>query len=495
MPDRAPETVRRVRRRLFGARLLAIGFTGLTALLDVLPPGVRYGLARRLSRALLAKPSLLVTLAARSAVPDNEPRLSSPPADPTLAASVKLRCVLATGALDVGGVESVVAMLAKELPKRGVATVVLCSSGGRISESLRRAGVRVIETADGLQVRAALAEAAADVIQLHNAPTHIVEGTVGIGIPIVCVVHNTEIHRRPADWHAAGQIARLAHTTIAVSETVRDHFLRHVVEPGRDADSFGPVLVVPNGAPIHPADRPDVVRYDCRRALAAVLGRDPEEAVVLACLARYDAQKNIPGLIEAFLDAAEQRPRLHLIVAGGVSDWLEFRHADALRTASPHGDHVHLLGPSDSSTLLAGADAFVLDSFFEGWPVAATEAAVAGLPLVLADVGGAAELVGSDGHRGTIVANAAGPASEMGDRAVRRARRRVRHQQNRAAMCEVFVRFHDDVGSWASRRPALAADAQLAFGQDAMVEAHVAALRSAAARQAAVGRPMPLGHR
>ncbi|MGO8610190.1 glycosyltransferase, partial [Rhizobium johnstonii] len=77
-----------------------------------------------------------------------------------------------------------------------------------------------------------------------------------------------------------------------------------------------------------------------------------------------------------------------------------------------------LLGNSDARTLLTAADAFVLDSFFEGWPVAATEAAAFGHPVILSDVGGARELVDRDPRRSVLIPNAAGAADGVSDRRV-----------------------------------------------------------------------------
>ena len=51
--------------------------------------------------------------------------------------------------------------------------------------------------------------------------------------------------------------------------------------------------------------------------------------------------------------------------------------------------------------LLAAADGFVLDSFFEGWSLASMEALFAGVPMVLSEVGGAREQIGDDPSVGT----------------------------------------------------------------------------------------------
>ena len=60
------------------------------------------------------------------------------------------------------------------------------------------------------------------------------------------------------------------------------------------------------------------------------------------------------------------------------------------------------------STLLAGADAFALEFFFEGWSLASVEALFAGLPVVLIKVGWAREQVGDDQRRGLVVSNPLG---------------------------------------------------------------------------------------
>ena len=212
---------------------------------------------------------------------------------------------------------------------------------------------------------------------------------------------------RPAPWRSA---------------TSRpEHHRAHL--PGR-----AHTVVIPNGASASLASRIPS-RTDARERLGRVVGAVLDDDVVLLCLARYDPQKNIPGLVRAFLEAADVDRRLRLVVAGTPGDALEVRRADAVRRAGRSGDRVHLLGASDAAALLAAADVFVLDSFIEGWPVAATEAAAAGLPLVLADAGGAAELAAGRSGRALVVANAAGPAEEVDDRAVRSARR-ARRQPN-----------------------------------------------------------------
>jgi glycosyltransferase involved in cell wall biosynthesis len=103
-------------------------------------------------------------------------------------------------------------------------------------------------------------------------------------------------------------------------------------------------------------------------------------------------------LIEAF--AALGDARAHLIIAGEgslkqeVAGWVERR---GLQT------RIHLLGRRhDIPSILAGSDAFVLASDWEGNPLAVMEAMAAGLPVISTAVGGVPELVQS-GVNGILV--------------------------------------------------------------------------------------------
>ena len=197
---------------------------------------------------------------------------------------------------------------------------------------------------------------------------------------------------------------------------------------------------------------------------------------MFACLARYDAQKNIAGTVASFL-AAARTSRAHLVVAGDPSDWLEYRRADAIRRSHPDGDRVHLLGTSDAATLLCAADAFVLDSFFEGWPLAATEAVSAGLPLVISEAGGAAELVARAAPGSTLVSNASGAAAEVTDGRAAAARRRASRQSNAAAIAAAVTHVAQTVRAQGRSGPP--ADDSFAT----MVAGHAAVVRAAVARR------------
>ncbi len=444
------------------ARLTHVGCVGLAAGADFLAPELRYGHFRTMTK-----------LALRRAAVATVPAPADDGAVDVQARDGRPRVVLATAGLDSGGVEAVVELLARRLPEHGVAVDVLCASGGRVAEFLKGSGTRVVEAAGRAQADAALRALHPDVVQLHSAPGPILEAARAHGAPVVPVVHTTELFRSAADWALQSELAQVAFATVAVSAFVGRQHLDHLQRP-----PAGPLVVIPNGVQAGTVAGA-VERSAARRQVGAALGVDLGDDTLALALARWDPQKNLPGLVAGFLEAAARRPSLRLVVAGRVEDWLELRKTDALRRASRVGDRVHLLAGSHAPTLLAAGDVFVLDSFFEGWPVAATEAAVSGLPLVLAEFGGAVELVGEAARRGVLVPNPAAAGGNVDAGSMRAARRAFR-QRNRRELVAAILAVHDDVGHWRSVRDDLARTAAVELDAGPMVAAHADVLLRAA---------------
>lgn len=444
------------------ARVQVFVFRAVTAMVDAGSLAVRFGVGHAVRRRLLER-----TLVSLTAAPGHLPetassdRLREPrTAQPTV--------VLVTRTLGMGGVEAIVATLAIGLPEHGLDCIVFCEQGGSTADALRALGVVVIEARDEASAASALnAAGPVAAAQLHNAPEHLIAACVACGIPIVPVVHTTDINLSAKDWLRQSELVDRSAAVIAVSETVRA-FYEHYL-PRRPSV---PVTVVSNGVNARISRNSGLARARLGDAIGAEIGK----ATVIACLARYDIQKNIPGLVRAFLDAAGEGHDALLIVAGPVEDWLEYAHADAVRRAHLHSGRVHLLGPSSSLDILDAADVFVLDSFFEGWPVAASEAVMAGLPLVISDVGGAQELAGDKGERGVICENPGAAPATITLAQIRAARRRG-VQTNRAELATAIGAVCQDIPRWRKRRDQLAVDAAQWLGADAMVASHARLLQ------------------
>jgi glycosyltransferase involved in cell wall biosynthesis len=458
------------------ARSAAALWGALVLATDLLPPRVRYGYVHRWTRVAFSSPlQRLTALPAEPVTLRGHPPRIADPGTHAPSASDAVRCLLVADALDIGGIGAVIETLAIGLAEHGVDPVVLCPQDGSRAERLRRSGVEVLIAPDDAAALQAIRDARADVIQLHSAPPPLERAAMNSGLPLIPVMHNTEIHFTRARWARFAALMARSAQAVAVSETVSAFHRRHI------GDSTA-ITVIPNGSPAVPSP-PPAQRRRARAALSNVVGTEIGDDVVFVCLARYDAQKNTAGLVASFAAAighgAEQ---VRLVWAGDPSDAVELRRADAVRrgAAAAAVARIHLLGDSDATTLLAAADVFVLDSFFEGWPMAATEAAAIGLPLVLSDVGGARELIARDAARSVLVPNATGSADRVTDARVRAARWRSVAQSNAAALGAAVSAVAATVRAEQAGAAPGAIDDPDRGGVHAMRTGHAAVIRAAA---------------
>ena len=171
---------------------------------------------------------------------------------------------------------------------------------------------------------------------------------------------------------------------VAVSGGVARELERFL--PGR----HGEVAVIPNGV-----DRDRFAPEPRARAeVRGRLGLASHDLVALFVGGDWD-RKGLRFAIEGVASA----DGWHLVVVGRGD---EIRHRDLARH---HGaaDRVHFAGAtSDPAGYYAAADAFLLPTAYEAFPLVSLEAAAAGLPLLANRVSGVEELV-DDGGNGWFV--------------------------------------------------------------------------------------------
>lgn len=125
------------------------------------------------------------------------------------------------------------------------------------------------------------------------------------------------------------------------------------------------------------------------RSLWEALGI-PEEAFCLLYVGRVSAEKNLTPLAEAFLEALQRKPSLHLIVIGDGP----FR--EELETRLRPCGHAHFTGVLNGEALsraFASADLFVFPSLTDTFGNSVIEALASGLPCLVSDEGGPREIV------------------------------------------------------------------------------------------------------
>ena len=124
---------------------------------------------------------------------------------------------------------------------------------------------------------------------------------------------------------------------------------------------------------------------------------------IILSTGRLAIQKGFQYLIEAAKSVVQNHKNVHFVIAGKG----KLQHALQKQITDAQLDkNVHLIGFKDNITsLLKGADLFVLPSLYEGMPNSLMEALSLGIPAVSTDVNGVSELMKNKEH-GYIVKSA-----------------------------------------------------------------------------------------
>lgn len=165
------------------------------------------------------------------------------------------------------------------------------------------------------------------------------------------------------------------------SRFVADEIVSEVgIDPSR-------VVTIANGAPDLGSDGPGRDAARGRRRAGA-------DRYVLA-VGTVEPRKDLPGLVRAFDQVAEEDPDLHLVVAG-ADGWGADAFSDAVAGAA-HGSRVVRTGRVDDAeraALLRGATVVAYPSIYEGFGLVPLEAMSAGVPVVTTRAGAIPEVVG-----------------------------------------------------------------------------------------------------
>ncbi|MDO9415987.1 glycosyltransferase family 4 protein [Pararhizobium sp.] len=170
---------------------------------------------------------------------------------------------------------------------------------------------------------------------------------------------------------------------------VSDDERRHALSIGVPEDK---IAVVVNGVSPPPAGQRDAIR--------ARFGISPDD-LVYGFVGRLSQQKAPERLMQAFQKIAATVPASHLLMIGFGEQEAELR---ALIGQSGLSGRIHLTADIAGASAMAAFDLLVMPSRYEAMSYVLLEAAAAGRPIVITDVGGASNVV-DNGVNGLIVAN------------------------------------------------------------------------------------------
>ncbi len=419
--------------------------------------------------------------------PLNVPHQFQPPIANALKTKAGLRCLLVTDSLDVGGMDEVVVFLTRGLPRFGVDTAVLHASAngtsdgiptGRLAQQLVESGIETVELAGAAGIRW-LESWRPDVISAHCAPAWVLEAAIRLSIPYVDTLHGQmQLYEFEKDHAKEAKRACGLAGIVAVGDMICRQYLD--LNP-----TFSPerIITIPNG--VDHERRPPVNR-DWARARWGV-----RDEYVFVSLGRHCLQKNTYGLVAGFAEVAALHPEAHLVIAGRVDDVTYFAQVQRFRNSLACRNRIHLRDHfSDPAELLALADGFVLNSFFEAGPLVSMEALHAGVPVVISDVGEARVQVGNGGKRGHLVPNPIGDPLRVNWETIREAR--YVNQINREALVEAMSSLIVNRFSFLDARERLMIESSTRFHPDVCLRSHAEVLTAAANRD--LVRQQPITH-
>jgi phosphatidylinositol alpha-1,6-mannosyltransferase len=323
---------------------------------------------------------------------------------------------------DIGGIETLMAGLAKALARAGEQVRVFAdgrATDNAVYEVTRFAGLKPLR-------RIAKARAVANAARQPGVSGVFAESWKSVGrlpalcVPIVVLAHGAEwpLEPSPDKRRRIVRAAAKAHRIIAVSEYTAARVRAYAPDLADRITVIHP--------PIEPQPAPSATALAAAQALRR--GGGP----LVATLARLEPRKGVDVTLRALADLAPSHPDIVYAVAGGGDDLPRLR---ALSQELSLAERVRFLGRVDEdakAALLAAADVFVMPTrqaaeSVEGFGIIYLEAAWHGTPAIAGLEGGGAEAV-RDGVTGLVV------DGEDPGAVAAALRRLIDHPDERAAM-------------------------------------------------------------
>ncbi len=288
--------------------------------------------------------------------------------------------------LDTGGAERLLIDIAKGLDSSRFKQSVLCFKwGGELVEEMRKTGTEVFvlekklvfDPLNFIKIWKIISKLKPDIIHTHLGADIYGRLIAGLkGIPIVSTEHNLNKDEGVITRFLKKATIHYAKALIAVSKAVaRDAHERYnvplekyeIIYNGVDASRFSP----------SPHTFNDVFR--------------------IASVGRLSEQKGFDVLIEAIHLLDDKNIRCEIAGEGSLRSKLETQI-----NKYNLSQHIKLIGVRHNiPEFLASQDVFVLPSRWEGLGIAALEAALVQIPIIVSNVDGLQEIV-DDAHNGLV---------------------------------------------------------------------------------------------
>ena len=306
-----------------------------------------------------------------------------------------MRILHVVDSLNPGGMENGVVNVANELAGRHEIGVACLSARGAFAERMPQSVL--IEALGKVAGQASFAAIRnlrrligrwkPDVLHTHNLGALIYGGLASHLGRSVALLHGEHGMLGPDDLRRKRRWQRhLLYRSATLVHTVSGEQASHLESHGfRHRRGIRVVLNGVDGGRFHPATDPFVVREQ--------LGV-PTEALVLAIVGRLASVKRHLLLLEAFDAVKAEFPGLQLFIVGGDGG-MEGRIRERV-AASPNASAIHLCGHVDPLSYFQIANLLVICSESEGLANVMLEAMACGVPALIHEACGGADVITQD---------------------------------------------------------------------------------------------------
>jgi len=306
----------------------------------------------------------------------------------------KTKIIFLISGLEIGGAEVLLHDILKKIDRDRFETkVVSLAPIGEIGKRMEEDGFDVVSLnvksksnfLAPIKLFKLIKKENPDILHTHLFHAHFLGRIVGkmANVPkIISTIHNTDIGGKYGIRETLMKVTRpFRDKDIAVANIVK----KRAIE--KDFTSEKNSEIIYNGVDFE--NFPDKDKEEMRKSIG--INKDSKMLVTVGNLIE---QKGYTYLVDAMEKVVEENKDVKLVIVGEgekrkeLEEKIEKKH---LR------EHIELAGKvPDVNDYLQAADAYVMSSLWEGFPVVLLEACATGLPIVATDVGGNDELIKGD---------------------------------------------------------------------------------------------------
>jgi len=301
--------------------------------------------------------------------------------------------------LNRGGAEMLALDVCRNASSAGLDITFVATGGGDLEPEFISSGVEYLRFQRKLPIDLGLVRRLRRIIKKRGIEVvhaqqsveaiHIYLATRGTSAKCVMTLHNRLMDKK--NRLAAGFILPRMDAIFSVSESMQEWYRVH-----EGFSITGRYHVLLNGVD---AARLAPTRANGAATLHEELGID-KDAALLGMIGNFyeDARKDQLTVCRALPKFFERFPGAHFVFVGSVHDGAEAYHRRCVELCRESGiaDRVHFAGlRSDIPDVLRELSLFIFSSVQEGLPIAAVEALLLGVPMIVSDIPPLLEVIGA----------------------------------------------------------------------------------------------------